>query len=230
MLTVPGGFLMARKSYSFVVRARMALLAVPALCAVLGGLSGCDKSTEEAERRYCDQSGCFACRGDRCYPVAGDPVKPTPPDVSSCDNDAACGADKLCNLGKCEAACKDNSACKSGYSCLSGRCRPSDAASCGIARALCSDDTQCGTNQKCVNRTCALSCASGKCPTGQVCDSGACVDDPAPKSPECSFDADCGGGKGGFRCINAYCLATCSATTDCASGGTCFKGVCRGGR
>ena len=230
MLTVPGGFLMARKSYSFVVRARMALLAVPALCAVLGGLSGCDKSTEEAERRYCDQSGCFACRGDRCYPVAGDPVKPTPPDVSSCDNDAACGADKLCNLGKCEAACKDNSACKSGYSCLSGRCRPSDAASCGIARALCSDDTPCGTNQKCVNRTCALSCASGKCPTGQVCDSGACVDDPAPKSPECSFDADCGGGKGGFRCINAYCLATCSATTDCASGGTCFTGVCRGGR
>jgi hypothetical protein len=43
-------------------------------------------------------------------------------------------------------------------------------------------------------------------------------------------DADCGGGKGGFRCINAYCLATCTAATDCTAGASCFKGVCRGGR
>lgn len=221
---------MARKCFSFLERSGLALLAVPLLCAVLGSLSGCDKGGDTTERRYCDQSGCYACRGDRCYPVPGDPAKPAPPDITTCDNDAACGADRLCNLGKCEAACKDNSACASGLSCVSGRCRPSDAASCGVARALCTDDTQCGANQKCINRACANSCAANKCPTGQICDKGSCIDDPSPASPQCNFDADCGAGKGGFRCINAYCLPTCAATADCATGATCFKGVCRGGR
>lgn len=221
---------MARKQALSFTSTRFALLAVPFLAAVLGGFAGCDKDSAQPERRYCDNGGCYACKGESCYPVPGDPAKPVPPVVTTCDSDAVCGTDRLCNLGRCEAACKDNTACQSGMACVSGRCRPSDAASCGIARGGCTADAQCGADQKCANHTCAKTCADGKCATGQVCASGLCVEDPAPTAAQCVFDNDCNSGKGGFRCVNAYCLPTCVDTKECGAGASCFRGVCRGGR
>jgi hypothetical protein len=223
---------MARKSCVEFLRSCFAVAALPLLCAALASLSACDKGNDQTiVRRYCDQSGCYACTNDNsCYPVPGDPAKPDPAAVTTCDNDAACGAGRLCNLGRCETACSDNSACASGMACISGRCRPSDSAACGVTNARCTADSQCGSTQRCVNRVCATSCPDGKCALGQICQAGACIEDPKPTTAQCTFDTDCGGGKGGFRCINAYCLATCTDNNACAAGATCLKGVCRGSR
>lgn len=219
---------MARKSCAQFLRSRLAIVALPFLCAALASLSACDKSSDQPERRYCDQSGCYACQGSNCYPVPGEPTKPNPGNVTTCDSDAACGAGKLCNLGRCEPACSSDSSCASGLACISGRCRPSDSAQCGVAGARCTTDSQCGANQRCAGRVCATTCSDGKCPAGQVCSAGACVEDPSPASAQCVFDTDCGGGKGGFRCINSYCKPTCTSDSACAGTGlSCVRGVCR---
>jgi hypothetical protein len=214
--------------------------ALPALLSLLGlgVLAGCDDKNDNnlSERRYCDSSGCYACTSDnRCYPVPGDPAKPDPipnpgPGNGTCDNDASCGAGNLCNLGHCEPGCADDAHCSSGETCVSGRCRPMGAPQCGIAGALCTADAQCGANSKCVNRACATNCTANECALGQVCSAGSCIEDPSPASPQCQYDLDCGAGKGGFRCVNAYCLPTCKVNTDCQGNAVCTKGLCRGNR
>lgn len=225
---------MARKFAAQLLRSRLAIAALPLFCAAFVSLSGCDKPTDKPTRRYCDQSGCYECSDsstNSCYPVAGEPVKPDPGPISTCDNDAACGAAKVCNLGKCEPSCTDDKACAAGQACISGRCRPSDSATCGTSGARCTTDTQCGSSQKCVGRVCATNCAdSSKCASGQVCSSGSCIEDPSPAMPQCTFDTDCNSAKGGFRCINAYCLAVCADSSSCQNGASCLKGVCRGTR
>jgi len=205
---------------------------LPLVAVWFSAMAGCDKDPGQAERRYCDQSGCYACIGENCYPVPGDATKPpTDPNtpVGSCDNDATCGTGKVCDIGKCVEACADNSACKVGNNCVSGRCRPSDAQTCGLVGSLCTTDSQCALGSHCVNRACAASCVTGAtCAIGQVCTSGSCIEDPAPATKQCAFDADCGAS--GFRCINAYCLTRCTDSKQCQSNAVCQKGVCRGNR
>lgn len=196
-----------------------------ALGLVLTGLAGCNK--DDQERRYCDQTGCYACVGDRCYPVPGDPTRPDPGTVTTCDNDSACGAGRVCNLGRCETACTDDANCKSGNACIAGRCRPSDAAKCGVTGALCVEDSTCGSGRSCVGRACAAACKDGGCALGQVCLNSACVDDPKPAVAQCVYDVECGGAQGGFRCINAYCMPSCTDAKSCTGGASCVKGVCR---
>src|SRR3569832_236522 len=75
---VAGGILMARNSFAQFIRSRLAVVALPLIMAALASLAACDKNNDQPDRRYCDQSGCFACNGDRCYPVPGDPAKPDP--------------------------------------------------------------------------------------------------------------------------------------------------------
>lgn len=224
---------MLRTAISRAGNSRLSSIVMPLVLGLLSALPGCDKDPAQAERRYCDQSGCYACVGENCYPVPGDATKP--PDapttsVSACDSDAACGAGRVCDIGKCVAACTDNSACKVGNNCVAGRCRPTDAAACGLVGSLCTTDSACASGSTCVNRACATSCAvsGSKCALGQVCVSGACVEDPSPTSPQCVFDADCGAS--GFRCINAYCLSNCTDNKQCQGGAVCQKGVCRGNR
>lgn len=205
----------------------------PALLGILlfvAGMTACNK--EDEKRRYCDQSGCFECVGERCYPVPGDPTLPGQGQVSTCDNDSSCGAGRVCNLGRCEAACAEDANCKSGNTCIAGRCRPTGSASCGVVGALCTEDSQCGEGRGCVARACAARCDGGqaKCALGQVCLNGACVEDPAPVMAQCVFDADCGQGKGGFRCVNAYCLPACADAKACGEGAACVKGLCRADR
>ena len=136
---------MLRTAISRAGTSRLSTVVVPFALALLSALPGCEKDPEQAERRYCDQSGCYACLGENCYPVPGDPTKPADPPpagtVTSCDSDAVCGANRVCNLAKCVDACKDSSSCKSGENCMSGRCRPSDSAICGVAGALCTIDS-----------------------------------------------------------------------------------------
>ena len=214
---------MLRTSYATTpssrVQGRFAALLLPLFLSVMGVMSGCDKDNNQAERRYCDAGGCYACVGDKCYPVPGDPAKPdpVPGNGKACDTDAACKAGSLCNLGKCETACGADTNCATGETCISGHCRPAGA-------------QQCGTNRRCVSRACASNCTTDSCALGQVCSAGSCIEDPAPKSAQCLYDADCGAGKGGFRCVNAYCLPTCATSTQCKSGASCVSGICRASR
>ena len=206
---------------------------LPLLLAVMGVLSGCDNGNSLTERRYCDNGGCYACVGDKCYPVPGDPAKPDPGPgkPTTCETDSACGTGNLCNLGRCVPACGSDASCAMGETCISGRCRPAGSQQCGIAGALCATDAQCGANRKCVGRACASDCTTAaSCALGQVCNAGSCIDDPAPTSAQCQFDADCGAGKGGFRCINAYCLPTCTDNTQCKGGASCVAHTCRANR
>ena len=69
---------MLRTSYGTNLGSRFSALALPLLLTVLGVMAGCDKDNNQAERRYCDNGGCYACVGDKCYPVPGDPAKPDP--------------------------------------------------------------------------------------------------------------------------------------------------------
>ncbi len=224
---------MIRKSCAKFLRSRLVMLVLPVLWVALAGLPACDKNSDQPERRYCDSTGCYACNGDKCYPVAGEPSKPDPGKNAPCDNDAACGAGKLCNLGTCTPVCTDNSSCASGQACIAGRCRPGDSAQCGVAGARCTTDAQCSADQSCVNHACATRCpASGPCALGQICQAGSCVEDPQPKTAQCVFDTDCGvNAKGsGFRCVNSYCLPTCTDSNTCTGGASCVKGLCRGSR
>ena len=95
---------MLRTAISRAGTSRLSSMVMPLVVALLSALPGCDKEPGQAERRYCDQSGCYACVAENCYPVPGDATKPvdTPPGtVSSCDNDAVCGTGSVCDIGKC---------------------------------------------------------------------------------------------------------------------------------
>lgn len=206
-------------------------LRLGALVAGLGallGLSACQKD-DTVTRKYCDNTGCFECQGDRCYPAPGDPAKPDPNGVTSCGDDSACGAGRVCNLGRCEASCQTDANCQAGASCVTGRCRPTGSPTCGVAGSFCKADAQCGASARCVNGGCAKSCAQGdSCGLGQACVNSACIDDPSPMVAQCQFDYDCSAGKGGFRCVNAACLPTCADAKACVGTGlSCVKGVCR---
>lgn len=197
-------------------------------------LSACQK--EQPDRQYCDNTGCYQCQGDRCYPVPGDPAKPDPTMATTCSDDATCGSGRLCNLGRCEASCTADSNCQSGYACVAGRCRPSGASECGVAGAFCTDSKQCGAGAQCKNRACLKECQNGACGLGQACQDGLCVSDPTPNlmTAQCLYDYDCAvknGGdaaRGGFRCVNSYCMPRCGSDAACAGTGlSCVKGVCR---
>lgn len=221
----------ARGSWaSLLMGIRVATLAL-GLGAVVG-LGACHKDDSNT-RMYCDNTGCFQCQGDRCYPAPGDPAKPDPSVATACGDDSACGSGRVCNLGRCEASCTSDASCQSGSSCVSGRCRPTGSPTCGVAGAFCTADSQCGAAARCVSGGCAKTCTDGAsgCGLGQACVNGACLDDPAPKMAQCQFDFDCHAGKGGFRCVNAACLPTCTDSKACAGTGlSCVKGVCRADR
>src|SRR5207253_1906039 len=110
-------------------------------------------------------------------------------------------------------------------------CRPTGSAQCGVVGALCTEAAQCGAGRTCVDKACGRLCADNKCALGQVCQGGACIEDPAPKVAQCQFDFDCDAGKGAFRCVNAYCLSKCSdAGAQCGEDAACVKGLCRADR
>jgi hypothetical protein len=207
---------------------------MPAAAALFGALlltlslGACNNGQQQQTRSYCDSTGCYNCIGDQCYPTSGNPTTTNPAPGTACTSDAACGSGNVCNLGLCQAGCGADTDCTSGDTCISGRCRPAGSATCGTAGAFCAAATNCGSERSCVAGSCASACAAdADCVLGQVCSNSACVNDPSPKVAQCLFDIDCANGAGGFRCINAYCMKNCTATSDCKSGATCLQGTCR---
>ncbi len=65
---------MLRTAISRAGTSRLSSMVMPLVVALLSAMPGCDKDPAQAERRYCDQSGCFACVGENCYPVPGDAI------------------------------------------------------------------------------------------------------------------------------------------------------------
>jgi hypothetical protein len=177
------------------------------------------------------------CDSGLCAPpsVIPNPIDPNTnnndnhqvPVPESCTTDEECQrADPalVCDNGKCIDACTSNADCPPNYVCAPcGKCTPQDTPTCGDSRSYCdsTQPTSCGPNRACLTGHCHMTCdGASPCPIGQVCLSGVCVDDPAPQSPQCVFNADCTNA----MCINGYCHPICTDDTTCGPGEICSTG------
>lgn len=200
----------------------------------------CSANAQCSAGQTCTTIGCAAsCSGDRgchgdlvcvkgyCVPDGFKTVKPKQ-SVKSCKADADCSSDEYCGAnGTCVTKCRSDDECAPGTVCNAscGKCQPADRpASCGVVPSFCSSAVKCGDGKRCRANRCHFACGDKtKCPVGQVCRSGLCIDDPAPADPECVLDIDCTNGS----CINGYCHARCSGSSECGFGMLCQMGVCQ---
>lgn len=234
-------------------------------------LTGCPDRRHRCHASYCDDSGCWACSCDYCWPVDNEPCadgvtcddgyvcaeygctplcnydadcgegeicldtgycSPEESPDTPCATDADCGNGTICEPDAsgnyiCVPGCKSNDECPDGFVCTScGRCAPEDNPVCGDSKVFCSTDEECGVKVCTADYKCGLTCDMNDplCPTGQICSSGECIDDPAPANPECVFSSQCGEN---HVCINAYCHTTCTDSSQCGYGEFCDLGVCK---
>ena len=60
-----------------------------------------------------------------------------------------------------------------------------------------------------------------KLSAGAVCQSGVCVDDPNPSSPQCALSSQCAGSA---VCINGFCHPKCTSDAGCGPAEICSTG------
>jgi hypothetical protein len=186
-------------------------------------------------------TGGVTCNGGYCIPptVSITPVDPNTnpnpnpnptPVPTSCTTDAECQkADPtlVCDLNtsRCIDACTNDSDCPPNYVCAPcGQCTPAATPSCGEATIYCdtTQATSCGANRACLAGNCHVTCdGNSPCPIGQVCQSGVCVDDPNPSSPQCALSSQCAGSA---VCINGFCHPKCTSDAGCGPAEVCSTG------
>lgn len=83
----------------------------------------------------------------------------------------------------------------------------------------CKGDADCPAGLRCVNQQCLACGDDSHCAEGEICQSGACVADPAPA---CTTDDECPAGQ---ACIDGKC-GPCVSNDQCGPGGTCNAGEC----
>lgn len=228
--------------------------------AMLALAAGCyhDDHGPYQEPTRCDPvSGCLVCDGNTCYPFTCDARHPCldgytctasgrcasvaaddlPASDVVCDN-AGCQVCRDTEMGRdCTAfVCDAGHECPDGYLCEVGSCRVDagggdDCATECCANADCEDGFICSRDGACVERPAPPTpeCdAETPCPTGEVCEAGACVTPP----PECEADGDCGAGE---ACVDGKCETKdfpvrpadrCVIPGDCGPDGTCLDGAC----
>jgi hypothetical protein len=99
---------------------------------------------------------------------------------------------------------------------------------CRDPATLCHYNYQCEAGAVCLNSLCRVDCSGGAlCPTGQICDAGACIDDPDGADPltACTYSSDCAGEDPRF-CVNGYCVVPCSTGGECAAFEGCQSNLC----
>ena len=140
-----------------------------------------------------------------------------------------CSSEQTCNPanGQCETVVSDRCPdvpCPTGQSCNS------DTGLCSGATD-CRTGISCPTGQNCNPDTGLCSgatdlCAGISCPTGQTCSgaTGLCQDNVTAGSlcAACTSDAACTNGKCVTLAAGSFCGQSCTATTDCGTGFTCF--------
>ncbi|HEY6002712.1 MAG TPA: putative metal-binding motif-containing protein [Anaeromyxobacter sp.] len=151
------------------------------------------------------------------------------------DDGATCSAGFSCVNGACvPASCGVEQLCPEGYQCSSGACV---VAPCGTgpacpAGAVCRfglcidpcDGVTCGAGASCASGSCTGgSCYFAGCPSGQLCENGACVADPC-LGVVCPSGTFCRQGD----CVQACVFRTCAAGQRCGVDGFCVPDPCSG--
>jgi hypothetical protein len=201
----------------------------------------CNGGTQCGANEYCADWGCArVCSfdedcaiGEQCLPAGY--CGPEDDVGTPCETHADCGNGMFCHDGLCEEGCQSDDDCPGDEVCAAcGECQPPDNPVCGEYKELCETSADCGADRDCNDLgRCAYECdgADPTCPLGQVCESGLCVDDPAPSSPECLTAADCDAVShctaNGCLCVNTYCQPLCEIDDDCLWGQFCHLGVCK---
>ncbi|HEY3356229.1 MAG TPA: hypothetical protein VGQ83_23455 [Polyangia bacterium] len=203
-------------------------------CTDIGCALPCTSDAQCVNGEVCDGTTDF-CAPPGVTPNVIDPntnnTHNTVPVPESCTTDEECQRANpalVCDNGKCIDACTSDADCPADYVCAPcGKCTPKDTPTCGDARNYCdaTQATSCGPNRACLTGHCHLTCdGQSPCPIGQVCTSGVCVDDPAPVSPQCTYNAQCSALGMSAVCVNGYCHPTCTADNQCGLAEFCSTG------
>ena len=182
-----------------------------------------------ASGQVCDQGLCRErCAGDAECAV-GHTCSPRGTCVETTCLEVSCPTGQRCQRGECVSAC-DGVTCPRGQQCRAGRCSdPCAGVVCG-GNEVCEDHAKLSTAGQCITgcqcrpcnagQVCAPDgrcidegCRDATCPTGAVCEQGACVDRCASPSGArlCLEDEVCRAGQ-------------CSAARDADSGVTTVDG------
>lgn len=173
---------------------------------------------------------------------------------SSAENELLCARALRCVAGVCRVAvapgeaCMDEDACEPSTACYAGQCEPLETIASRRLGEACDLLNWCVEPASCtrpLGGTCVAPVPSGSpctegafpdtCPTGELCQSGACTALPAPGEacgraylgqPRCARGAFCDGSSVPATCrYPAATGAGCSVPADCASG-HCATGTC----
>jgi hypothetical protein len=206
----------------------------PAYTCYVNADQSAPKGTCRDGSRTCTDGVFGACTGT---------ILPSPEICDGKDNDcdgvvddgATCSAGLSCVNGACvPTTCGVEMPCPEGYACSAGACV---LAPCGTGPAcapgavcrfgLCidpCDGVTCGTGASCASGSCSGgSCYFTGCPSGQLCQGGACVADPC-LGVTCPSGTFCRQGD----CVQACVFRTCATGQRCGVDGFCVSDPCAG--
>lgn len=204
-----GGFNMTRKL--FILASLFSVLLITACHPKDGDRCG-----------YCDDSGCYGCDGDYCWPIEN----------PQCNDEVTCGVNEICTEFGCATMCSFDADCNLGENCLpEGYCGPVEN-----PEIRCATDEDCGNGTICEMSetlgylTCTPGCQSDdECQEGYVCAScGRCVPEDNPVCGDskvfCDSNDDCGSK---VCSVDQKCALTCDIGDPlCPTGQICSEGVC----
>ena len=189
----------------------------------------CQKSNKCNAGLKCEAGVCKGCVGKAHCPCFGN---------NSCESGNRCEVSqsgaavcKPCSGDKAQCSCKSDADCGS-LACVNMRCQ--DLAKVNkvpknpVCYSPCDGDVQ---NSDGTIRICDTKYQLTKgCGIGQTCHEGSCV--PTPKVnklvssdyPFCMESADCPSWQ---VCLSGRCYSTCSSSSQCSDGFTCYSYVCR---
>jgi hypothetical protein len=184
--------------------------------------AGCHSHDDCCSRAgYCNDSGCYACDEDGCWPVENAPCR---------TDGQICAGDETCTEYGCARLCTFETDCALGEKCLeAGYCGPAS-----VDGDECTTDDDCAHGLICEGNVCIQGCQHDEeCQDegeGWVCTAcGRCAPPESPTCGEwktfCDTDPECGEGR---VCTElSRCTYTCETTDPlCPLGQVCIDGEC----
>lgn len=183
-------------------------------------------------KKVCDCNDGPCSKTEACVPYNGE-ICYCEPCGDSCLNGENCGYGCYCDNGACKpnpcsaVACGTSLDCGEGCGCNDGVCIPCTSLNCVTDECAQVEGCKCfGTN--CKTDPCSGPCNNGAdCGDGCGCVDGVCVscDKQSCIGLQCAqaLGCDCIG----VNCVDKQgCEGTCSVSSDCPPGCTCYQGSC----